>query len=56
MIRKIRILMLFEAATFLAASLIHSGVMITGYVGPDYLPSHVGKYYSAKLVTLCGAV
>ena len=28
--RKIRILMLFEAATFVAASLIHSGVMITG--------------------------
>jgi hypothetical protein len=30
-IRKIRILMLFEAATFVAASLIHSGVMIAGY-------------------------
>lgn len=31
MIRKIRILMLFEAATFVAASLIHSGVLIAGY-------------------------
>jgi hypothetical protein len=30
-IRKIRILMLFEAATFVAASLIHSGVMVAGY-------------------------
>jgi hypothetical protein len=30
-IRKIRILMPFEAATFVAASLIHSGVIITGY-------------------------
>ena len=31
MVRKISILMLFEAATFVAASLIHSGVMIAGY-------------------------
>jgi hypothetical protein len=30
-IRVIRLFMLFEAATFIAASLIHSGVLIAGY-------------------------
>lgn len=35
MVGKIRILMLFEAATFVAASLIHSGVMIAGYEHPQ---------------------
>jgi hypothetical protein len=29
--------MLFEAATFVAASLIHSGVMIAGYEHQSYL-------------------
>ena len=34
MIQTIRLFMLFEAATFVAASLIHSGVFITGYEDP----------------------
>jgi hypothetical protein len=29
--RAIRLFMLFEAATFVAASLVHAGVLITGY-------------------------
>jgi len=32
--REIRVLLFFEAATFVFASLIHSGVLITGYEHP----------------------
>jgi hypothetical protein len=35
MIQTIRLFMLLEAASFVAASLIHSGVLITGYEHPQ---------------------
>lgn len=34
MVQTIQLFMLFEAVTFVAASLIHSGVLITGYEDP----------------------
>jgi hypothetical protein len=40
MMRAIRLFMLFEAATFAVASLVHSGVLISGY---EHYRAHIAE-------------
>jgi hypothetical protein len=49
---KIRVFLLFEAATFVAASLIHSGALITGY---EHQKARIAEGVIA-IVLLIGAV